>query len=63
MSRVCDPLVKSAIDALGTLEAAAQALNVSKSYLYMIIKGDRQPGKKLLQDLGLSRVELITRAQ
>jgi hypothetical protein len=58
-----DPHVVQAINALGTLDRAALSLNVTKSYLYMIMKGRRQPGRKLLEKLGLSKVELITRAQ
>lgn len=58
-----DPHVIQAINALGTLDRAALELRVTKSYLYMIMKGSRQPGRKLLEKLGLSKVELITRAQ
>lgn len=62
-SVMCDPLVRTAIDGIGTLDRAAMRLNVTKSYLYMILSGKRQPGTKLLGKLGLSKVELITRAQ
>jgi hypothetical protein len=62
LSAMCDPLIKNAIDAFGPLDMAALKLKVSKSHLYMILRGDRKPSKKLLRDLGLSRVEFITRA-
>lgn len=58
-----DPSVQHAIERLGSVSEAAKRLKVSKSLLYMILRGDRSPSDKLLQDLGLARVELITRAQ
>jgi transcriptional regulator with XRE-family HTH domain len=58
-----DPMVERAIERLGTPSEAAEKLNVSKSLIYMILRGKRSPTDKLLNNLGLSRVELITRAQ
>ena len=58
-----DPSVQHAIERLGTVAEAAKRLKVSKSLLYMILRGDRAPSDKLLSDLGLTRVELIMRAQ
>lgn len=58
-----DPLVERAIERLGTVTDASKKLDVSKSLLYMVLRGERTPSDDLLKALGLSRVELITRAQ
>jgi len=42
---------------------ASVKLKVSKSLLYMILRGDRTPSDELLEQLGLARLELITRAK
>jgi hypothetical protein len=52
----CDPLIERAIDGCGPVPQAAKKLGVSASLLYMVLRGERQPGKKLLNALGLSRV-------
>jgi len=58
-----DPIVVSAIERLGSVPEAAAKLKVSKSLLYMVVRGERAASKKLLRKLGLTRIELITRAQ
>ena len=60
---MCDPSVERAIEKLGSVAEAAKKLNVSKSMLYMILRGQRMPNDRLLGKLGLARVELITRAK
>jgi transcriptional regulator with XRE-family HTH domain len=57
-----DPIVNQAIESLGTVAQAAKKLGVSKSLLYMIMRGKRKPNDDLLEKLGFRRVELITRA-
>jgi transcriptional regulator with XRE-family HTH domain len=56
-----DPLVVRAIERLGSVPEAATKLKVSKSLLYMILRGEREPSEKLLYLLGLERVEMITK--
>ena len=58
-----DPMIERAIDNLGTVPEAAKKLKVSKSLLYMILRGEREPSDKLLENLGLSRVTIITGAK
>ena len=58
-----DPIVQQAIEKLGTIPQAAKKLKVSKSLLYMVLRGERAPSDDLLGQLGLTRVELITRAK
>jgi hypothetical protein len=58
-----DPIVQQAIEKLGTIPQAAKTLKVSKSLLYMVLRGERAPSDDLLEQLGLTRVELITRAK
>jgi ribosome-binding protein aMBF1 (putative translation factor) len=60
---MCDPAIERAIEKLGSVPEAAKKLNVSKSLLYMILRGKRTPSDGLLRQLGLARVELITRAK
>jgi Helix-turn-helix len=60
---MCEPMVEHAIERLGSVPEAARKLGVSKSTLYMILRGERTPSDKLLEQLGLARVELITRAK
>jgi hypothetical protein len=57
-----EPLVEQAIRKLGTISEAAEKLDVSEGYVYMLLCGERQPGKKVLEKLGLAQVKLITRA-
>jgi len=56
-----DPIVQAAIEKLGPVPQAAKKLGVSKSLVYMILRGERTPTNELLKALGLMRVELITR--
>ena len=58
-----DPHVQQAIERLGSVPEASTKLGVSKSLLYMVLRGDRNASDDLLEKLGLARVELITRAQ
>jgi len=58
-----DPIVVQAIESLGTVPEAAKKLKTSKSLLYMVLRGERTPTDKLLNKLGLTRVEVITRAK
>jgi hypothetical protein len=51
-----DPLVVRAIESYGAVPVAAKKLGVSESLLYQVLRGARNPGKKLLKALGLSRV-------
>jgi len=60
---MCDPTVQHAIERLGSVPQAAKKLKVSKSLLYMVLRGERKPSDKLLEDLGLSRVTMITGAR
>jgi len=60
---MCDPTIERAIEKLGSVPEAAKKLKVSKSLLYMILRGQRTPSDELLSQLGLTRVELITRAK
>jgi hypothetical protein len=57
-----DATVERAIEGLGTVGEAAAKLEVSESLVYMILRGQRKPSRKLLTKLGLARVELITKA-
>lgn len=56
-------MVEQAIESLGTVPQAAKKLKVSKSLLYMVLRGERNPSDELLEQLGLTRLELITRAK
>ena len=58
-----EPMVEQAIERLGTITEAAKKLKVSKSLLYMVLRGERAPSDDLLEQLGLARVELITRVK
>ena len=56
-------MIQHAIEKLGSVPQASVKLKVSKSLLYMILRGDRTPSDELLEQLGLARLELITRAK
>jgi hypothetical protein len=58
-----DPMVRQAIENLGSVPEAAVKLKVTRAYLYMVLRGNRQPSKNLLKDLGLSRVSIITNSK
>ena len=60
---MCDPMVEQAIQKLGTPAQAASKLGVSKSTVYMILRGEREPSAKVLDGLGLTRYAVIVRAQ
>lgn len=51
------------IDEHGTKKAAAQLLGVSQAYLGDILKGRREPGKKVLDKLGLESSVIYTPKQ
>jgi len=58
-----DPSVQHAIERLGSIPEASKKLGVSKSLLYMVLRGARKPSDDLLKALGLSRVTIITGAK
>lgn len=58
---ILDPYVEQAIRKMGSVPEAADKLGVSKSLLYMVLRGDRQPSDDLLKKLGLVRVVMVTR--
>lgn len=58
-----DPHVQNAIESLGSIAQAAEKLGVSKSLIYKVLSGKREPSDDLLRDLGLSRVTIITGAK
>lgn len=55
-----DPLVELAIGRLGSVPDAAKKLSVSKSLLYMVMRGEREPSEELLEKLGLERIQVIS---
>jgi ribosome-binding protein aMBF1 (putative translation factor) len=59
---MADATVERAIESLGTVPEAAKKLKVSKSLIYMVLRGERQPSDKLLKQLGLTRLKLITKS-
>jgi len=60
---MCDPSIQHAIERLGSVPQASVKLGVSKSLLYMILRGEREPSDTLLEALGLTRVTIITGAK
>lgn len=58
---ILDPYVEQAIRKMGSVQEAADKLGVSKSLLYMVLRGERQPSDELLKKLGLTRVVMVTR--
>jgi transcriptional regulator with XRE-family HTH domain len=53
-----EPIVEQAINKLGSVPEAATKLGVSRSLLYMILRGERSPSDELLEALGLTRQRL-----
>lgn len=49
-------IIHSRVEDLGTQRAVAKAFDISCAYLSEILKGDKEPGEKILIPLGLERV-------
>jgi transcriptional regulator with XRE-family HTH domain len=52
--------IEQIIEAHGTQKAAAQFLGVSQQYLTDLLRGRRDPGKKILDKLGLESSVVYT---
>lgn len=52
--------IEQIIEERGTQKAAAQFLEVSEQYLSDLLKGRRDPGKKILDKLGLESSVIYT---
>ena len=50
--------LKKVVSENGSVEAAADDLGVSSAYLSYVINKGREPGKKILQSIGYSKVIL-----
>lgn len=55
--------IEQIIEARGTQKAAAESLGVSSQFLSDILKGRRDPGKKILDKLGLESSVVYTAKQ